>query len=233
LSVCLRSLKDVDAEVIIFDDHSPEEREVVELAEQYGYTYSLAEENRGFSKNVNRGLELALKWKRDAILCNADIEFTDKNWLQELLASEGDIIGAKLLYPNHIIQHGGIYFSPITRTFDHRYKGAPSNLPAANEQADCPVTAALQLIRYSTLEKLGLYDEAFKMGHEDVDYGIRALETGLKCVYQPKCVAVHHEHMFRGNESEKMDEWQRDSLMTLFKKHSGKSFFGLLPTMHE
>lgn len=236
LAKCVGTLRDTtDQKILLVDDGSPvknkdnffkELKDWVENVDTF-----LKEQNEGFSKTVNIGLQRALRDKTDACLVNADIEFFRKEWLEELQQTEGDIIGAKLLYPNLVIQHGGIYWSRFLRTFDHRFRGSPPNLPASDIQLDCPVTGALQYIRLPVLEKIGLYDEGFPLGFEDVDYCIRAVDAGFKCVYNPKVRALHHESLFRGNKNdgEHLTGREGESWVYFIKKYADKNFSGIFP----
>lgn len=226
-----------DEEVLIVDDGSPA-KNITNLYSEMKHKYDKIDfyekdDNEGFSKTVNIGLARALADGRDACLINADIEFIQEDWLNQLQATEADIVGGLLLYPNLLIQSAGTYFSRITRVFDHRFVGSPPNLPAAQIPCECPVTAALQYIRHPTLAKVGIYDEGFKMGWEDVDYLIRALQQGFKSVYNPKSVAVHHESLFRKQLSDKVRKWQADSILLLMKKYHDTDFRGIAPTMFE
>lgn len=236
---CVRSLRDTtDYPVILIDDCSPHTDQVNVLFEYFDrkyddITFIKKEQNEGFSKTVNIGLKTALANNIDAVLVNSDIEFVDDNWLKEMQQTEADIIGARLLYPNRTIQHAGIYFSPITRGFDHRFKGAPENLPEALEYCKCPVTGALQYIRHSVLKDVGLYDEDFRLGYEDVDFMIRAIEKGHNSVYNPNVLAMHHESAFRKESSDEHRQWEKDSYKLLTKKHSNKNFRDIAPTMFE
>lgn len=228
----------VDIQVV--DDCSPAEGLVDGLeAECPKLKFDLhrKEENTGFSKTVNIGLRRALQEGRDAILMNADVEITTPGWLNKCRATtdhehrKAGVVGALLLFPNGLIQHGGIYFSLVTRTFDHINKYGPGNLPEALEKRTCPVTGAFQFIRHSTLEKVGLYDEKFSMGWEDVDYCIRTFLEGESCVYNPNVRGFHHEMMFRGRPSEKVRDWQAKSFVYLCIKYQTQSFAGLVPFM--
>jgi GT2 family glycosyltransferase len=73
------------------------------------------------------------------------------------------------------------------------------------------VTAALQLIRHDTLTAVGVYDEGFRMGLEDVDYCLRVFEAGLECIYEPSVRAYHLEKYFRSKPSEKVRRWTVES----------------------
>ncbi len=226
----------VKEELLVIDDGSGEEwHSMYKDLESWtdNCKVHLKEENSGFSSTVNIGLARALAEQRDACLINADIEFTHKDWLQKMQETEADIIGAKLLYPNGIIQHAGVYFSHITRVFDHRFKGSLHSLPAANKPAKCPVTGALQYLRHNVLKDIGIYDEEFRMGHEDVDFMIRAIKFGHNSIYNPEVVAVHHESLFRGPGSNKVKTWELESFQLLLTKYKDENFTGIAPTMWE
>jgi GT2 family glycosyltransferase len=160
----------------------------------------------------------------DAVLVNADIEFTQPGWL-DLMRARTDtqgrpaaVVGARLLYPNGLIQHAGIFLSPLHRDWLHRFQYGPADLPEAQVPTRCPVTAALQLIRYETLEQIGLYDETYKMCFEDLDYCLRVFEAGLECIYEPTVVATHREKFFRGKADEKIIEWTRESTARMLNR---------------
>lgn len=239
LDLAVRSaIASCDADILVVDDFSPMQDKVTLLADEYleedwwnRFFYITKKENSGFSSTVNKGLKVALRKEQNACLVNADIEFREKGWLEEAKNSDADIVGGLLFYPNYIIQHAGIYFSTLTRMFSHRFAGAPPNLPAAQVPCECPVTGALQFIRKDTLQDVGLYDEGFKMGFEDVDYMIRAIQKGHKSLYNPKVKAVHHESLFRGKKNEKIKSWEHQSLVQLITKYSDTDFSGIAPSI--
>lgn len=182
-------------------------------------------ENLGFSATVNRGLEIARNSGWDAVLLNADIECQTPNWIsimQAQLDTQGrpaSVVGALLLYPIGLIQHAGVYVSFLTRSFDHKYRYGPGNLPEAQRPCLCPVTGAFQFIRHECLENVGLYPGQYKMGFEDVSYCLRVFNSGRECIYQPAVKAVHHESLFRGRADEKLSEWQNDAFRLLMEEH--------------
>jgi GT2 family glycosyltransferase len=219
---CLVSLRSTapDADVLVVDDASPAQQLIAGLeavCDELGIALVSNDENSGFSATVNAGLEFALATERDAVLVNADIEFLEPGWLERMRArtdTQGRpaaVVGARLLYPNGLIQHAGIFLSPLHRDWLHRYQYGPADLPEAMTPTRCPVTAALQLIRYETLEQIGLYDETYKMCFEDLDYCLRVFEAGLECIYEPTVVATHREKFFRGKADAKIVEWTRQS----------------------
>lgn len=240
LDKCVKSIRETtNTEILLVDDCSPSEDQRELLFSFFENNYEnisaiVKEENEGFSATVNHGLKKAIFEERDALLLNADIEFTNNVWLDNLEDTDADIVGALLLYPNDIIQHAGIYFSSFSRNFDHRFKGAPSNCPQAHIPCECPVTGALQFIRKECLNDVGLYDENFRLGYEDVDFMIRAITGGYKSLYNPKVTAYHHESLMRGNDpSDQHVQWQKESYMTLVKKYGGVEFYSVAPSYME
>lgn len=246
LDVTIRMLESLRAtapeiEVLLVDDGSPVDELVLELdaaASRLQSELVRVAENKGFSATVNIGLNRALESGQDAILINADIEFFDEGWVERMAQqprADGEglaaIVGALLIYPSGIIQHAGIFFSMLHRTFGHRYQYAPSDLPEAQVACVCPVTGALQYIRHACLTEIGIYDEAFKLGFEDVDYCIRALVAGHDVVYQPTVRAVHYESLFRGQGNEKIQAWQEQSWLTFQRKWKDQNFAHWVPEL--
>lgn len=230
---CLKTLRNTsNAFICVIDDGSPFEGTKDALEALGTDKLILKEKNEGFSHTVNHGLKVALENKTDAVLVNADMEFTNDEWLPAMEANEADVVGALLLYPNHLIQHAGIYFSVIYRAFDHILRLAPANIAEAQKPRICPVTGALQLIRYDTLKEIGLYDESFRLGWEDVAYCHDVFKAGKKCAYEPKAVAIHHESLFRGkNPSKQIEEWQKQSFKRLHERFAGHDFSNYVPTL--
>jgi GT2 family glycosyltransferase len=223
---CLVSLATTapDAQVMVVDDHSPE-RALVDILEvacsELGFELVRKDENSGFSSTVNVGLRRAQETGADAVLVNADVEFVDAGWLDRMrertdtLGNPAAVVGARLLYPSGLIQHAGVFLSLLNRDWMHRFQFAPGDLPEALTPCRCPVTAALQLIRWETLDAVGLYDEGYRMCFEDVDYCLRVFDAGLECIYEPSVRAYHLEKYFRREASGELLEWIKASTLRM------------------
>lgn len=230
---CLDTLRETsNAFVCVVDDGSLYDEAQDALA-SYGVDHLiLKEKNEGFSHTVNKGLKFALENKADALLVNADIEFTNDEWLPAMEENSADVVGARLIYPFNLIQHAGIYFSVIYRCFDHILRMAPADISEADRPRICPVTGALQLIRHQTLVDVGIYDESFRLGWEDVAYCHDVFINGKTCAYEPQAIAIHHESLFRGqNPSKQIQEWQRQSWKRLHERFAGHDFSEYVPTL--
>lgn len=226
------------ADVLVVDDASPAQDQVTLLGfacDELGIELERRGVNGGFSRTVNVGLRRALAAGDDAVLVNADVEFPQDGWLEAMTArtdTEGRpaaVVGARLLYPNGLLQHAGIYFSLAHRCFAHRYTLGPADLPEALAPCVCPVTGALQLIRHDCLATVGLYDEDFRMGWEDVDYCLRTFAAGEECVYEPAACAIHAESLFRSRAAAGQEDWARTSAQALFAKHAAADLSAFVP----
>jgi GT2 family glycosyltransferase len=245
LEVMLRCLVSLtvtapELEVLVVDDASPAANlidQFAAVAPELGCELVRKPENTGFSATVNVGLRRALEWGQDAVLVNADLDFTSPGWweaMRDRTDTQGRpaaVVGALLTYPNGLIQHGGVFFSLHERRFHHRHRFAAADLAEAQTPMLCPVTGALQLIRHTTLTQVGLYDEGFKMGLEDVDYCLRVFDAGLECIYEPGARAVHAESVFRGRANKKILGWQETSVRHLWTKYPYADFSPWVPAL--
>lgn len=243
LDTCLSTLRETEPDLagVVIDDGSPDKDLVHaagDLSQRFKLDFIPKEKNTGFAKTVNVGLRRALEAEDDALLVNADIEFIDKGWAERMETQENQgadglasVVGARLIYPNGLIQHGGVYFSLLHRCFEHIHKYAPHDLPEAMTAKRLPVTGALQFIRHECLTEVGIYDEDFKLGWEDVDYCIRVFQSGRECVYQPHVRAFHHESFFRNRPNERVQQWTSESWQHFARKYSKVSFAEWVPSL--
>jgi hypothetical protein len=162
----------------------------------------LKERRQGFAGAVNVGMTEA---KHDIVLLNSDI-VAKGSWLDALQqrAYAGDGVGLvspKLVYPDGRIQYAGTYYARVLapQWFGHLHVGAPATKPAANVPGfNRSISGACVYITRQAFEVVGLLDEEFWLGFEDVDYGLRAWQRGVRCYYEPAAMLVHHESASRG-----------------------------------
>jgi GT2 family glycosyltransferase len=233
---CLVSLTQTAPGVppLVVDDGSPARdlaAQLHPLTSEVGARLIEKPGNTGFAKTAKLGLEVARDEGADALLVNQDIQFIRPGWFEAMDAATGPdgelaaVVGAKLLFPNLLLQHAGVYYSRLYRLFDHRWRMGPADLPESDRPAAVPVTGALQLIRHDCLVDVGLYDDEFDMGWEDVDYCLRVFKSGRFCMYEPKAVAVHHESVIRGNvDDPRHAQWFHASKARLVAKYTDADF---------
>ncbi|CAK0767009.1 O-antigen biosynthesis protein [Gammaproteobacteria bacterium] len=152
---------------------------------------------------------------------NNDVEVLEENWLNEMvsLACRGDIgvVGAKLLYGDGKIQHGGVIMG-LGGYAAHAHRGLPGDHPGyfmrlKLTQALSGVTAACCLVRKEIFDQLGGFEEkGLAIAYNDVDFCLRVREAGYRNVWTPHAILYHHESATRGCEetSEKQARFNRE-----------------------
>lgn len=157
-----------------------------------------------FSRLNNNAAQAA----RGGILCflNNDVEPLSPDWLDEMvghaLRPGVGIVGAKLLYPDRSIQHGGIILcgEHVARHLHvgleedaHGYWGR-----AAAVQSLAAVTGACMVVRREVFEAVDGFDEGFPVDFNDIDLCLRLGDMGHRTLWTPHAVLVHHESASRG-----------------------------------
>lgn len=160
-----------------------------------------------FSELSNRGAAAA----RGTILLflNNDIEVLESGWLTELVAIASDpeigAVGAKLLYPDGTIQHGGIVLG-IGGIAGHSHLGLPGSAPGyfarmVLSQEVSAVTGACLAMRAAVFSEVGGFDAAhLAVAFNDVDLCLKIRAAGYRIVWTPHARLVHHESKSRGAE---------------------------------
>ncbi len=151
---------------------------------------------------------------------NNDLEFTDSLWLEKMVVQairkEVGAVGARLLFPNNLLQHGGVILG-IGGVAGHNHKGRPKEDPgyfnrAILSQNLSAVTAACILVRREVFEQIKGFDELLSVAFNDVDLCLRIRKEGYKIVYEPQAELYHHESASRGYENtpEKFARFERE-----------------------
>ncbi len=201
---CLRSvLKEtcgLDAEIQVVDnassDGSPEsvEREFpqVHLVRN--------EENQGFGRANNQAIRKATALY--VLLLNPDARLTggSLSTLVEHLQGhpEVGVVGPKIIYPDgrpqpsvfsfpHLLLDLGLLRLPGVRHWS-RFSTSPGSV----REVDWMLGAAL-LCRGDLLRRLGGFDERFFMFGEEKDLQYRMARLGVRRVFVPSAVVVHHK----------------------------------------
>jgi GT2 family glycosyltransferase len=196
--------------IVVVDDASAPEHQT-RLRSLSGISLELASENAGFAASVNRGIRRAGS-SDDIVVLNNDV-LVDKHWLERLqhtayLEERIGITGPKLLYPDGRIQSAGTHRNlGAPEWFDHRYRFMRADHGPANVRgAVLAMTGACIYLKRSLIDEIGLFDEDFGMGFEDVDYCLRAWQAGREVLYEPSAVSTHLESVTRGMEVGKREE---------------------------
>jgi len=143
------------------------------------------------------------------VLCflNNDVEIIEPGWLGELvvqLSRPGiGAVGAKLLWPNGMVQHAGVVLGPHGGAA-HIGKGwavdDPGYAGLNHVVRRCSaVTAACMAVRRADFLDVGGFDEAaFPVNFNDVDLCLKLQRAGKAVLWTPHARLIHHEAASRG-----------------------------------
>ena len=115
-------------------------------------------------------------------------------------------VGARLLYPNNLLQHGGVILG-IGGVAGHNHKGRRREDPGYFNRAILPqnlsaVTAACLMLPRRIFDEVGGLDEgALSVGFNDVDLCLKIRKAGYQIVYASYAEFYHFESASRGYEN--------------------------------
>lgn len=141
---------------------------------------------------------------------NNDLEVISETWLSEMIghaSREGvGAVGAKLLYPNGLVQHAGIILG-IGGVAGHNHKGRPRYDVGYFNRLILPqnlsaVTAACLVMKRDVFSEVGGFDEdGLSVAFNDVDLCLKIRKAGYRIVYTPYAELYHFESASRGYET--------------------------------
>ena len=214
LDVCLNSFFEradyQNYEFIIIENNSvlPETFAYYEKIEKEHDNVKVVYWEAGFNYSAinNFGFKFA---KGDYImLLNNDVELITPDIFQSMLGfcmrPEVGIVGAKLLYNDHTVQHAGVLVG-AGGLADHVFKGIHEDDPgymgrAISSQDVSAVTAACLLVKRSVYEEVGGLEEEFQVAFNDVDFCLKVRKAGYLIVYDADIKLFHYESKSRGME---------------------------------
>lgn len=149
---------------------------------------------------------------RSSILClNNDIIVTNNliaAFSRGKARNHGRIIGARLLYPDGLIQHAGVGFDQDGGPYN-LWRYGPAEHPEAIKPRSLPaVTFACAMIPLHLWRQLGGMDEGYTNSYEDVDLCLRARELGYSVMYDPTITAIHLEGQTEGRNDGVEASWR-------------------------
>ncbi|WP_049696408.1 glycosyltransferase family 2 protein [Pseudomonas fulva] len=210
-----------DLEIIVVDNQSSDpdtiaylksiqDRGVKVLRHDYPFNYSTIN-NRAASIATGNVIGLI----------NNDIEILEDGWLREMVSHlqrpNVGAVGAKLLWPNSMVQHGGVvvgvnglaaHIGNNLQQHDAGYLG--TNQLVRRQSA---VTAACLLVDKFLFDKVGGLDErAFPVAFNDVDLCMRITHEKKHIIWTPFSQLIHAESASRGKDEspEKIARAQRE-----------------------
>ncbi len=234
---CVRSLEKCsydNFDIIIVENASPDDS-YERLKEKFGDNPGVepnkvillkAEENGGFAKGNNIGIEYALENNADYIMILNNDTLVEPDFIEELLKpfKRDDAIG---------VTTGKIYYEEKRNTFwfaggqflENRFYGAHIGEGEEDRgQYDSGreitfSTGCLMMIKAEVLKKVGLLPEEYFMYYEDVDFCLKLREAGYKLWFAPRSKIYHKVSASTGGEASPFAiEWNTRNRILLMKK---------------
>jgi len=209
LEKCLRGLRGETRQtepfqliVVHHKSHSATDTEMARISEEHQALVVSFTGQFNFARMMNDGASAAAG--ELLIFLNDDVEPKTADWLSDLTGPlaqpDVGVTGARLLYPNGTIQHAGIVLG-IGDATGHagRFLFDSAWWPWINNTRDVSaVTGACLATTRRLFDTLNGFDLRFRNNYNDVDYCLRARETGFRVVLANDAVLTHHEGLTRG-----------------------------------
>ena len=157
------------------------------------------------------------------LFLNNDTEVITSGWMEEMISHaqrrEIGAVGIKLLFPNNIVQHGGVIVG-LGGVAGHAFYGSPAGdhgyIDFAMITRNCAaVTAACLMMRREVFEEVGGFDEEIDVAYNDVDLCLKIISNSYYIVWTPHATLYHYESVSRGqfqperNTRYFCDKWQK------------------------
>lgn len=185
--------------VVLADPDTPADV-LAELAD-LGCTVVHATDDYNFSRRCNQG---AAASAGDALLfLNDDTLVEQPDWLDVMVGflAEPDVgvVGARLLYADGTLQHGGILLNEQPLHIFHGFAGddpGPFGLLEIDREVSV-VTGACLLTPRSVFDEVGGFPEEFRVAFNDLDYCLRVRASGRRIVWSAHSTLFHFESQSR------------------------------------
>lgn len=195
-------------EVIIVDNGSVETATLDYFKQlQHDQRITLLRHNAPFNYSQLNNLAVSQARGKILALLNNDLEIIHPGWLKEMvshaLRPEIGAVGAKLYYPNNMIQHAGVIIG-LGGLAGHGFKFLPKSFAGYYwkpflTQNYSAVTGACLVLRKEVYEKVGGLNEIdLKVAFNDVDLCLKIRAQNYRIVWTPHAELYHHESVSRG-----------------------------------
>lgn len=163
-------------------------------------------------------------------LINNDIEALHDGWLDEimshLLRPNVGAVGAKLLWPNGMVQHGGVLLGVgnVAAHFGNRLADQDWGDHGRNQllQQVSSVTAACLFLRKCDYLAVGGMDgDAFPVAFNDVDLCLKLRQLGKSIIWTPYARLLHAESASRGHEDTPQKRARAEREIEIFRQRWG------------
>ncbi len=185
--------------VVVADPDTP--TDVIEQLDGLDCTVIAGTGEFNFSTRCNQGA--AASSGELLLFLNDDTLVEQPDWLRAMVGflAEDDVgvVGARLLYADGTLQHGGLLLNEQPLHIFHGFAGddpGPFGLLELDREVSA-VTAAVMLTPRSVFDELGGFPEEFRIAFNDLDYCLRVRATGRRIIWSAHSTLFHFESQTR------------------------------------
>ncbi|MBU1255835.1 glycosyltransferase family 2 protein [Patescibacteria group bacterium] len=233
---CLESFRKLDYpdyQIIVLDNNSTNDSAKKLEKEFLDVQFIFNKENKGYGAGMNPGIRHALENGAEYIfLLNNDVVVSQHDFLKRLISfaeknKKAGILGPKLIFPNGDYQKSYNNFflamaleplwpSKITKIL------TKLGFVKSKENKIFKVSwlnAVALLFKREVFEDIGLMDERFFLGAEDVDLSLRARRKGWETWYYPESELIHLSFISHQKNNIAYDKFYVESTVLFLHKH--------------
>jgi GT2 family glycosyltransferase/glycosyltransferase involved in cell wall biosynthesis len=172
-------------------------------------TYLHTGRNLGFSGGMNAGIREAQARGADAVLLTNSDVIVPPDCLARLMQALHDRPGAGIVGPMVLVRSDpgrvaslGMSYAPASGRMRHEGFGRAVGLvEAAGDQNVDGVSGCLMLVRRAVFDAIGLLDDDYFFGFEDLDFCLRARRAGFATVLARSAAAYHEGGRSMGSDA--------------------------------
>mgnify|MGYP001224225927 CR=1 FL=1 len=214
LEKCISSIETKETyknlEIIVVENNSRKEEtfSYYQMLEQRDSRVRVITWNDEFNYSAINNFGAAAAKGEFFLLLNNDVEFIAEDGIGEMVSycqrSDVGAVGAKLLYEDGTIQHGGVILG-LGGIAGHAFGNEDGDTPGYCSRALCiqdfsAVTAACMMVRRDVYEKVGGFSTELSVAYNDVDFCLNVRKEGYLIVYDPYVLLYHYESKSRGSD---------------------------------
>jgi len=228
---CLNSLEDIDYpnfRVIVVDNGSTDGFQD-EVSQAFPQHYLICnDDNLGFPGGNNVGIKCALKQQFDYVLLLNHDTLVESDFLKKLVnVATSDqnigICGPRIVYHSNpeLFWSTGGYLAKKSGCPYHLEKPPPQVCTdKAFSEVDWVSGCAL-LIKASVIERIGLLDDDYFVGTEDVDWCVRTQRAGYTIAYVDNACIAHKKRIVSFNQYNYLQQYYTLRNLLIFIEKNG------------
>lgn len=208
---------------LIFVANGSSNEDILKIKQAFPHA-TITKTNRalGFSEAINKGLSLAKDFDTDCVLLlNSDATLSAdalSSLMQRVAKGQTDII-SPLLIGDQTVEAAGIDWNPLTGRFRLKHHNKPTSMIKPEFFEVDAVCATAMLVRKEVLACIGLFDERFFCGLEDIDFCLQSKDMGFRIHCDTSVKAFHRGGATLNKDAPERSYWKPRNHLRLIEKH--------------